>query len=67
MIMMRKLCPNGSLILHNSCLFNGNQVGAGDQQLGQVSDPVLLFSLELILFLEQLGKNLLFGCCGLCD
>lgn len=67
MTVKRKLGSNSSLMLHHICLFNGNQVGAGDEQLGQVSDPVLLFSLKLILFLEQLGENLLLRRCGLCD
>lgn len=66
MIRKKKLCCNFNLTLH-SCLFNRNEIGASDEQLGQVSDPVLLFSLELILFLEQLGENLLLCCCGLCD
>lgn len=67
MTVQRKLGSNRSCTLHLSCLFNGNQVGAGDEQLGQISDPVLLFSLKLILFLEQLGENLLLCGCGLCD
>lgn len=67
MTVERKLGSNSSFMLHHSYLFKGNQVGAGDEQLGQVSDPVLLFSLKLILFLEQLGENLLLCRCGLCD
>lgn len=48
-------------------LLNRNQVWAGNEQFSQVFDSVLLFSLELILFLEQLGENLLLCRCGLCD
>lgn len=45
-------------------LFKRNQVGAGDEQFGQVFDPVLLLSLELIFLLQQLRENLfLCGCC----
>lgn len=66
-ILERKLYSNYSIILCHIYLKNRNQVGAGDQQFGQVSDPVLLFPLELILFLEQLGENLLLSGSGLCD
>lgn len=58
---------NYSFILCHSYLLNRNLVWAGDKQLGQVFDSVLLFSLQLILFLEQLGENLLLCRCGLCD
>lgn len=44
-----------------------DEVGAGNQQLSQVSDPVFLLSLKLIFLLEQLGENLFFCRCGLCD
>lgn len=47
--------------------FNRSQVGAGDEQLGQVPDPVLLLPLELIFLLQQLSENLLLCGCGLGD
>lgn len=66
-MMMRQRCLDCRLILGHSCLFNRVQVGAGDEELSQVLDSVLLFSLELILFLEQLGNNLPLIRCGGCD
>lgn len=56
-----------SFILRRFYSFSRSQVGAGDQQFGQVSDPVLLLPLELILLLQQLRKNLLLSGCGLSD
>lgn len=56
-----------SRVLRRGYLFHRNQVGAGDDQFGQVSDPVFLFSLELVPFLEQLGELLLLSHRGLCD
>lgn len=54
-------------VLRRFHLFSRSQVGAGDQQLGQVPDPVLLLPLELIFLLQQLGQNLLLSGCGLSD
>lgn len=67
MTMIRKRKLYSDIILCHIYLLSRNLVCAGDQQFSQVFDPVFLFSLELILFLEQLGENLLLCGCGLCD
>lgn len=54
-------------ILRTFYFFNRSQVGAGDDQFGQVSDSVLLLPLELIFLLQQLRENLLLCGRGLSD
>lgn len=54
-------------ILRTFYFFNRSQVGAGDDQFGQVSDSVLLLPLELIFLLQQLRENLLLRGRGLSD
>ena len=44
--------------LKASYLFEWNEVRTGYKKLGQIFYPVLLFSLQLILFLQKLGQRL---------
>lgn len=54
-----------SFVLRNCYLFRRSQIVAGDEQLSQIFNSVLLLPLELIFFLQELGQNLLLRGCGL--
>ena len=45
--------------MDGSNLLGGHETGAGDQQLGEVLDAVLLLLLQLVLLLQELGQRLL--------